>query len=128
MKLITSVIIHGHDNQRSQIVNSIEKFSNKTIRRTDLLCKYPETKSMFHQIPKEGNNFAFIVLYKTKNGIVFGSYSEGMKKPTFIFSFIASLTGEDKSSDVQIYIPEKPSEKISSVEIFQAKYLQYGAG
>ncbi len=79
MKLITSVIIHGNDKQRSQIVNSIEKFSNRTIKRTDLMSRYPETKSMFHQLPKEGNNFAFLILYKTKNGTVFGSYSKGMK-------------------------------------------------
>ncbi len=91
MKLITSMIIHGNDRQRSQIVGSIEKFSNKTIRRTDLLCRYPDVKSMFHQLPKEANSFAFIVLYKTKNGAVFGSFSEGMRKPTFIFSFTPSM-------------------------------------
>ncbi len=95
MKLITSVIIQGNDKQRTQIVGSIEKFSNKLIKRTDLLCRYPEVKSMFHQLPKEANNFAFIVLYKTKNGTVFGSYSEGMRKPTFIFSFIPSLNEEE---------------------------------
>ncbi len=91
MKLISSLIIHGCDNQRSQIVHSIEKFSSKTIKRTDLLCRYPESKSMFHQLPKEGSNYAFIILYKTKNGTVFGSFSEGMRKPTFIFSFIPSI-------------------------------------
>ncbi len=91
MKLIISVIIHGNDEQRSQIVNSIEKFSNRTIKRTDLLLRYPETKSMVHQLPKEASNFAFIVLYKTKNGTVFGSYSEGIRKSTFIFRFISSL-------------------------------------
>ncbi len=87
MKLTTSGVMHGNDNQRSQIVDSIEKFSKKTIKRTDLLFRYPETKSMFHQLPKEGNNFAFIVLYKTMKGAVFGSYSEGMRNSTFIFSF-----------------------------------------
>ncbi len=91
MKLITSGIMHGNDNQRSQIVDSIEKFSKKTIKRTDLLCRYPETKSMFHQLPKEGKDFAFIVLYKTNNGAVFGSYSFGIRKSTFIFSFIPIL-------------------------------------
>ncbi len=88
MKLITSVIIHGNDNQRIQIVDSIEKFSKKSIKKTELLCRYPETKSMFHQLPKEGNNFPFILLYKTKNGKAFGSYSEGILNSTFILSFI----------------------------------------
>ncbi len=84
---------------------------------------------MYHQLPKEVNNFAFIVLYKTKNGTVFGSYSEGMKKPTFIFSFIPSMQTEmGKSTEVKFYIPGEASEMITSIDIFQGKYLQYGAG
>ncbi len=89
MKLITSGIMHGNDHPRLQIINSIENFSNKTIKKTELLFRYPETKSMFLQLPKEGHNFAFIALYKTKNKTIFGSYSGGIRKPTFIFSFIS---------------------------------------
>ncbi len=65
-------------------------------------------------------------MYKTKNGTVFGSYSEGMRKPTFIFSFTPSL--DESTSNVQFCIPENPSQKITAVDIFQDKYLQYGAG
>ncbi len=81
---------------------------------------------MFHQLPKEGNNFAFIILYKTTNGTVFGSYSKGIKNATFIFSFTS--LDESESTNVQFYIPENPSKKITSVDIFQGKYLQYGSG
>ncbi len=41
MKFITSMIIHGNDKQRTQIVETAEKFSNKKIRRTDLLSRHP---------------------------------------------------------------------------------------
>jgi hypothetical protein len=36
---------------------------------------------------KEFVSSPFIILYKTTTGWVVGSYSEGMKKPTFFFSF-----------------------------------------
>ncbi len=60
------------------------------------------------------------------NGTIFGSYSKGMKNRTFIFSFTPSLN--ESTSNVQFCIPKDPSQKITSVDIFQGKYLQYGAG
>ncbi len=87
-KLITSGIIHGYDKQRSQIVDSIEKFLNKAISKELIYCAdILKLRQCSINCPQKGNKFAFIILYKTVKGTVFGSYSEGMKKPTFIFSF-----------------------------------------
>jgi hypothetical protein len=53
----------------------VQKFTNKTIKRTDLLVRYPDAKNMVRGIPKESSNFPFIMLYKTSKGRVFGSFS-----------------------------------------------------
>ena len=52
MKLIYSAILHGMDTQRPQIIGQIEKFIGKNIKKTDMLARYPDTKSMIHQLPK----------------------------------------------------------------------------
>jgi len=52
MKLIYCGILHGYDSQRSQIISQCEKFMGRTIKKTDMLARYPDKNSIIHQLPK----------------------------------------------------------------------------
>lgn len=75
MKLICSSIFNGFDKERSQVVSQCEKFINKVIKKTDMLVRCPDAKTVYHQLPKEDKNFPFILIFKTAKGNVFGSFS-----------------------------------------------------
>lgn len=53
---------------------------------------------MIQAVPKDTNNFAFVMLYKTKNGRIFGSFSLGIKKETFIFNLVDQNEGQSTES------------------------------
>jgi hypothetical protein len=46
--------------------------------------RFPDRKSLLAELPR---NDPFIILYKTSSGRVFGTFSEGLKKKTFVFAF-----------------------------------------
>jgi len=52
MKLIYSGIMHGYDFIRPQIIAQCEKFMGRTIKKTDMLARYPDKNSIIHQLPK----------------------------------------------------------------------------
>lgn len=47
-KLITSLLLHGLDRERHEIISKIEEFTGKIIRKTEFLMRFPITKSMIH--------------------------------------------------------------------------------
>lgn len=92
-RLITSPIMQGYDQPRSDIIKKIEEFEKKKVKRTNLIARYSETKNMIPLLPKEG---PFIMLYKTPSSRIVGTFSSGLKKPTFIFAFWAEKLNKNE--------------------------------
>ena len=46
--------------------------------------RFPDKKSLLADLPR---NEAFIMLYKTCSGRVFGTFSVGLRQKTFVFAF-----------------------------------------
>ena len=46
--------------------------------------RFPDKKSLLADLP---TNEAFIMLYKTCSGRVFGTFSVGLRQKTFVFAF-----------------------------------------